>query len=113
MDYTYIQRNINIDQIVGSSIFEDGNFNSIKQYAYKLIDSSDTQAALSFAKKLESKITQVKPVDQKQAYLSQILYFWVLRLKLFVLTDLTVQEKKDLFKGKITQILNSDLDLQN
>jgi hypothetical protein len=112
MDYSQIKTNINVDRLQPWDLFEPANFTSIKHLAYKLIDSLDFDGAVEFGKKLEAKLEQIEPDDKKEAYLKEILNYWVLRLKLFGLSNLTTQEADDLFKKHLLQILTNNFDVR-
>ena len=93
-------------------IFNPGVFDDIKYQSFYFIECIDRDGAARYAGMLEKALQEVSVQTEEQGLMNEILIFWMLRLKLFGFESLSDQEKTDLFKKYIIDILKNELDLK-
>ncbi len=111
MDYNKIKNSEDLKNLNASSILDEENFEAIKYRACDYIDSLDWDGAVSFARTLEEKLERLQLDNSEEQIGLNVLRFWVLKLRLFSFSNLSVLEQKDLLKDHAAFIIQSGLDL--
>jgi hypothetical protein len=111
MDNIEIKKIEDLKDIDLSVVLQEDYFDAIKYYASELIDDLDWDGSIELAKVLDQKISGQHVDEQDKKNKVDILYFWVLKLKLFAFSTLPEREKIEVFKNDIVDIINFGLDI--
>lgn len=112
MDNLGFQADVDLESMSTEQLLQRDNFEAIKDKAYSIIDSKDLDAALDYARRLEEKLSIFHPVSEQDSYFYYILRYWALRLRLCAITSMRPQERVQLFKKNILEIIQNDLNIK-
>lgn len=95
-----------------STFLELENFEAIKYRACDYIDGLDWDYAVEFSKVLEDRLRQVLPRTSQERKFLRVLWFWVVKLRLFAFNSLSSQDRSDFIKHYLLHALSEGLDVK-